>query len=163
MAKRRSSRYQPGVRSPDWLKFAHRQSQTCVVGGWRPEKGSAKRIGALLVGAWGEDADGSRRLHYAGRVGSGITDAGQGDLRRLLAAAGAEESPFADAVPKADADGASWARPEVVVEVRHTGWTPGGRLRQPVFRGLRLDATPDAAALPPERVLRQPADEAGVG
>jgi bifunctional non-homologous end joining protein LigD len=46
-------------------------------------------------------------------------------------------------VPREDAATARWVEPQVVVEVRHLGRTEGGRLRQPVFRGIRDDVEPD--------------------
>ncbi|HKC29379.1 MAG TPA: hypothetical protein VKB75_15300 [Jatrophihabitans sp.] len=36
-------------------------------------------------------------------------------------------------------------RPEVVVEVEFSAWTEDGRLRQPVFRGVRTDKSVDEA------------------
>jgi bifunctional non-homologous end joining protein LigD len=150
VAKRRGSRYHAGVRSPDWVKLAHKHVQTCVVGGWRPEVsaagGPSDRIGALLLGVWeGDTADesGGRRLRFAGRVGSGLTAAGpQADLLRLLGRLRRPTSPFDSPVPREDANTARWVEPEVVVEVRHLGRTEGGRLRQPVFRGIRDDVEP---------------------
>jgi bifunctional non-homologous end joining protein LigD len=153
VAKRRASKYHPGVRSPDWVKLAHKHVQTCVVGGWRPEVsaagGASDRIGALLLGVWeggtldAGDDDG-RRLRFAGRVGSGLMAAGpQADLARLLRPLRREASPFHTPVPREDAVTARWVEPQVVVEVRHLGRTEGGRLRQPVFRGIRDDVEPD--------------------
>jgi bifunctional non-homologous end joining protein LigD len=157
VAKRRDSRYHPGVRSPDWVKLAHKHVQTCVVGGWRPEVsaagGASDRIGALLVGVWEGSVDdevagaaggGERRLRFAGRVGSGLTAAGpQADLVRMLRPLRREASPFGTPVPREDAAAARWVEPAVVVEVRHLGRTEGGRLRQPVFRGIRADVEAD--------------------
>jgi bifunctional non-homologous end joining protein LigD len=135
VAKRRRSRYVPGARSADWVKLAHRRSETCLVGGWRPETGDAGRVGALLIGL--PTADG---LRFAGRVGSGLAgDVVQERLGPLLAAGRRASSPFVDAVPRADAAGAAWVEPTVQVEVRHLGHTDGGRLRQPVFLGIRDD------------------------
>ncbi len=142
VAKRRDGVYRPGVRSPSWVKTTHRHAQACVVGGWRPEKVgtarvSASRIGALLLGV--PDADGA--LRFAGRVGSGLAgDAVQRTLAARLVDAGA--SPFADRLERADAHGARWCEPGVVVEVSHLGWTDAGKLRQPVFRGVRDDLSP---------------------
>ena len=146
VAKRRASRYHPGVRSPDWVKLAHKHVQTCVVGGWRPEVsaagGPSDRIGALLLGVW-EGTD-DPRLRFAGRVGSGLMAAGpQADLVRLLRPLRRETSPFDTPVPREDAVTARWVEPRLVVEVRHLGRTEGGRLRQPVFRGIRDDVEPD--------------------
>ena len=141
VAKRRESRYTPGARSGDWVKLAHRRTETCLVGGWRPEITGSGRIGALLVGfpaGIGPDAG----LRFAGRVGSGLAgDAVQEQLMPLFEAGRRADSPFAGPVPRADSDGATWLQPTVLVEVRHLGHTDGGRLRQPVFLGLRTDLT----------------------
>lgn len=140
VAKRRTSKYLPGVRSPDWLKLAHRRTRTCVVGGWRPEVTDLGRIGALLLGL---PADGGG-LRFAGRVGSGIAAvAAQEQLAPLLVARTRPRSPFTTAVPREDARGAAWVEPSLLVEVRHLGHTEGGRLRQPVFLGVRSDLTID--------------------
>jgi bifunctional non-homologous end joining protein LigD len=139
VAKRRSSRYEPGRRSGAWVKAAHRPSRTCLVGGWRPQVDSTRRIGALLVGA----PDQAGGLRYLGRVGSGIGPSAQRDLERLLAPLARDGSPFTDEVPKVDAAGATWCDPTLAVEVHHLGWTSGGRLRQPSYRGVRVDADAD--------------------
>ena len=141
VAKRTTSPYLPGRRSPAWVKQAHRPSRTVVVGGWRPEVGTRSRVGALLVGA--PDATGA--LRYLGRVGSGVSGAAQAQLAALLAPLGAGRSPFADAVPAVDAAGTTWCEPVLAVEVRHLGWTGGRRLRQASYLGVRADAAPDPA------------------
>ena len=155
VAKRRGSRYQPGVRSPDWVKLAHRRVQVCLVGGWRPESGSGNRIGALLLGVWRAATDGAGAevvpdraaepaLRFAGRVGSGIGASAEADLRRLLTPLRRDDPPFAEPVPREDAAGATWVQPRVVVEVTYGQRTETGRLRFPVYRGLRQDVDPAA-------------------
>lgn len=138
VSKRVGSRYTPGARSPDWLKRPLRTTRSVVVGGWRPETGSATRLGALLVGL--PTAGG---LTLLGRVGSGL--AGRAGPVVLAALAGLEStrSPFAEPVPRADAEGARWVRPHVVVDVESLGTAGLGRLRQPSFRGLRPDLSPE--------------------
>jgi bifunctional non-homologous end joining protein LigD len=154
VAKRRSSTYRPGARNSDWVKLAHRRTQSAVIGGWRPEINDAGRIGALLIGTWvgdlagadgaADSATGAARLRFAGRVGSGLTATGpQADLQRLLRPLKLARSPFDQVVPREDAVGTTWVEPRVVVEVRHLGRTEAGRLRQPVFRGIRTDLEPD--------------------
>jgi bifunctional non-homologous end joining protein LigD len=148
VAKRRTSRYHPGTRSTDWIKLAHKHVQACVVGGWRPEVAAeghrSNRIGALLLGVWeGDDGTGGRRLRFAGRVGSGLAASGaQADLTRLLTPLRRDTPPFDGDLPSQDVLGTTWLEPEVVIEVRHLGRTEGGRLRQPVFRGIRTDLDP---------------------
>jgi bifunctional non-homologous end joining protein LigD len=135
VSKRRGSSYQPGRRSRDWIKRAHRSTQTCVVGGWRPQTGTTSVLGALLVGL----PDGAGRLTYLGRVGSGIGPTAAKRLSALLDPLGRKDSPFVDDVPAIDARGTSWVQPAVCVEVEHLGYASGGRLRQPAYRGVRTD------------------------
>ena len=144
VAKLRVSRYAPGARTGDWVKLAHRRTTSCLVGGWRPETNGPGRIGALLMGVWDADAEGARVLRYAGRVGSGLTGEAQQALHRLLDPLREDAPPFAVAPPRLDSAGAVWVRPEVVVEVRYKGRGEGGRLREPVFLGIRDDVDPGA-------------------
>lgn len=131
VAKRKASPYRPGERSPDWRATAHHQTQACVVGGWVADR---TRIGALLLGI----PDG-RGLRYVGRLGAGLADA-QAPLQDRLVAA--DRSPFATPPPRAEQSGVRWCAPLTVVEVRHSGWSGAGRLRSPVFRGVRDDLDP---------------------
>ena len=144
VAKRRASRYAPGARNGDWLKLPHRRVQTCVVGGWRPETDDPRRLGALLLGVWDDAADGARVLRFVGRVGSGLATANQDDVRAVLAPHARDTSPFGAPLPREDTVGTRWLEPRVVVDVRHTGHSENGRIRQPVFKGIRDDVDPDA-------------------
>lgn len=137
VSKRLSSTYRPGLRSKDWLKFPNRPTGSYVVGGWRPETGSDSRLGALLVGEPTPEG-----LCYLGRVGSGIAGKKAQSLLEILNPLHADRSPFRDDVPRVDAIGTVWVRPEVVVEVASLGVTGGGRLRQPSYQGLRSDLSP---------------------
>lgn len=133
VAKRVSSTYRPGQRSRDWVKVKHTRTERFVVGGWKPgEGGRTGRIGSLLVGRYDSD-----RLMFAGHVGSGLTEDVIADLAGRLATLTRATSPFADGVPPDQARHAVWCEPVLVVEVRLSGWTPDGRIRHPVFRGLR--------------------------
>lgn len=139
VSKRLSSRYDFGVRSPHWLKFAHRERTSWVVGGWRPETGSEDRLGALLVGEPTHDGG----LRFRGRVGSGIAGKVGPVLKELLAPLARDSSPFTDEVPRVDALGTHWVDPVVVVDVESLGLGAQGRLRQPSYQGVRSDITPD--------------------
>ncbi len=137
VSKKRSSTYHFGRRAKDWLKFPHRPTLSYVVGGWRHETDSDSRLGAVLVGA-----PGPKGLSYRGRVGSGLTGKSAQRLLELLEPLQSDTSPFCDEVPRVDATGTTWVRPEVVVEVATLGLTPGGRLRQPSYQGVRYDLAP---------------------
>jgi bifunctional non-homologous end joining protein LigD len=130
VAKRRASRYQ-GRRSRDWLKLTCTRAQELAVGGYVPLKGAGTGVGALLVG-YLEDG----RLRYAGKVGTGFTEAGRRELADRLDAAARPTSPFADPVRE---PGARWAEPELVVQVAFEEWTEAGRLRHPRYLGPRPD------------------------
>jgi ATP-dependent DNA ligase len=54
-----------------------------------------------------------------------------------------DESPFNAKLPNIDAKGVTFVRPELVGEVRYSERTSDGRLRQPSWRGLRPDKSPD--------------------
>jgi len=138
VSKRLSSRYRPGRRSPDWLKFPHRGSRSVVIGGWRLETDSDRRLGAVLVGAPTRQG-----LAYLGRVGSGLAGPEQERVLDALHGLSVDTSPFADDVPPLDAQGTRWVRPEVVVDVQSLGLSAQGRLRQPAYRGLRPDLSAD--------------------
>jgi bifunctional non-homologous end joining protein LigD len=137
VSKRLTSRYVPGQRTKSWLKFAHRHRGTFVVGGWRPQEGTSDRLAALLVGE--VTAEG---LRYRGRVGSGISGAVSRQLAELVAPLARRDSPFDDEVPKVDARGTFWVEPVLVVDVDTHG-LGYERLRQPSYRGLRTDVTPE--------------------
>ena len=133
VAKRLDSSYQPGRRSGGWIKVKRPGRQEFVVGGWLAGKGSrSRRIGALLLGVG--EPDGS--LRYVGRVGSGFSERELDRLARLLEPLRREDSPFTGGgVPR----GAHFCEPQLVVEVSFSEWTGDGRLRHPVYLGLRED------------------------
>jgi bifunctional non-homologous end joining protein LigD len=71
-----------------------------------------------------------------------LATSSQTDLLAVLRRHARDTSPFADQVPRVDADGARWLEPRVVVDVRYLDHSENGRLRQPVFLGLRTDLDP---------------------
>jgi bifunctional non-homologous end joining protein LigD len=138
IAKRVESTYRPGTRTGEWVKVKVRRRQEFVVGGWAPGKGNrGGKIGGLLVGY--HDEPGSQPLRYAGRVGSGLTEAELATLDELFADLVVAECPFTPPPPRAHAAGATWLRPELVVEVEYAEWTSDGRLRHPTYAGRRID------------------------
>ncbi|HEX2188657.1 MAG TPA: non-homologous end-joining DNA ligase [Longimicrobiaceae bacterium] len=141
IAKRTDGRYRPGKRSDDWLKLKVEFRQEFVVGGWTDPQRSRPHLGSLLVGYFREG-----ELVFAGGVGTGFDREGLRKMRERLDALAAEESPFRD--PPRTRVPAHWVRPETVVELKFAEWTADGRLRQPVFLGLRDDK--DAREVGPE-------------
>ncbi|MFI2751970.1 ATP-dependent DNA ligase [Cellulomonas sp. P22] len=139
VAKRRASTYQPGRRSHDWVKAAHRTTRTALVAGWRPATSGGGALGAVLLAA----PDAAGRLRYLGRAGSGITGRLAEDLARRLAPHTRDASPFDDPVPAVDARGTTWCDPVVALDVTYLHRTQVGRLRHPVVRGVRDDTGVD--------------------
>ena len=150
VAKRRGSAYLPGKRSQSWLKIKAQRTADFVVGGFTQGRGRrASTFGALLLGEY----DAAGKLRYAGRVGSGFSDAQLREYGALLAKRLRKRRPFAEPVP--DTTGETYVRPDLVVEVEFAERTSAGQLRAPVFQRLR----PDKAA----REVRQPGVEGTVG
>jgi bifunctional non-homologous end joining protein LigD len=135
VAKRRGSTYQPGRRSPAWLKFKAIKTAEFVVGGYTKGRGVRERLGALLLGYWA-----GNELHYVGHVGSGLTEAVVKDLHERLPGLTTKRLPFAEK-PELHRP-TTWLNPELVAEVNFAGWTPDGHLRAPVFIRLREDLAP---------------------
>jgi bifunctional non-homologous end joining protein LigD len=131
VAKDERSPYEPGRRSPSWLKVKVVMESEFVIGGYTAPSGARAHLGALLIGLFD-----TKGLKFAGKVGSGFDARWLERLKRELDARRLEASPFHDA-PRFKK--ATWARPELVCQVRFTEWTGDGKLRHPVFLGLRDD------------------------
>jgi bifunctional non-homologous end joining protein LigD len=136
VGKRADSTYQPGRRSPDWVKVKSWQTQSCVVAGWTTGRGRrASQLGALILGLY----EGNELVH-CGQVGTGFDAAMLTTLRARLGELVTAE-PAMRETPRT-AEPATWVRPELVCEVRHAGWTKQGIMRHPAFLGLRADVRP---------------------
>src|SRR5690349_919465 len=135
IAKRLESPYRSGRRSEDWRKIKLLRRQEFVVGGWTDPGGSRPYFGALLLGVREGDA-----LRYVGHTGSGFTEAELKRVSAILKARETSRSPFRTP-PKAN-QRPHWIRPEVVADVTFSEWTADGKLRAPVYIGLRDDILP---------------------
>jgi bifunctional non-homologous end joining protein LigD len=133
VAKLLESTYEPGRRSPAWLKIKIVHRQEFVVGGWIPEINSPQRIGALLLGYY--DREG--KLHYAGSVGTGFTGAIHRKLYAMLSQISREKNPFAGKVPKPGT--IHYVIPKLVAETEYRRWPAGGLVQQAAFKGIRID------------------------
>lgn len=138
VAKRLASFYQPGRRSTDWVKVKHTRTQEVVLVGWTPGQGRRQgRMGALLLAV---PRDGE--LRYAGKVGTGFSDRMLDDLSARLAPLRRRDPPVPGPLPRAQVAAAIWVEPVLVGEVEFGEWTRERRLRQPTWRGLRMDKDP---------------------
>ena len=145
VAKRLDSRYTPGVRTDDWRKIKNVHTQDAVVTGYKPGQGNRTgQVGSLLIGV--NDASG---LIYAGHVGTGFTDETLRMLGGKLRPLRRPDSPFDGPVPPEYARPAVWVEPRLVIRVAFDRWTKAGRMRAPVYKGLRDD-------IDPKDVVREP-------
>ena len=130
IAKRVDSRYEEGRRPATWLKVKNHLRQDLVIGGWEEGKGRREDVfGALLVGYYEGD-----RLHYAGQVGTGFTDATLDDVMARIRPMERHDSPFDVGRPPA---GSHFVEPRLVGDFEFTEWTRAGVVRAGVFKGLR--------------------------
>jgi bifunctional non-homologous end joining protein LigD len=135
MSKRADAPYRAG-RGGDWRKAKCRPTQEAVIGGFTQASDGGGTIGALLVGFHEGD-----QFVYAGKVGSGLAGQVLGDVQHRLEARRTPESPFAE-VPAELRRGVQWVKPDLVAQVEFREWTNEGRMREPVFLGLREDRDP---------------------
>jgi bifunctional non-homologous end joining protein LigD len=133
MLKRLRSYYYPGRRTGSWLKVKHVLAVDVVIGGWLPGTGARQSLaGSVIVG---RPARGG--LDYLGQVGSGFTTSELRGLTVRLRHLEQRASPFAEPLPPSVTRRAHWVRPVLSAEVAYGELTPSGRLRHPVWRGLR--------------------------
>jgi bifunctional non-homologous end joining protein LigD len=140
LAKKKGSRYQPGRRTRDWLKVKTHQEQEFVVAGYTKGKGRRSgRLGSLVLAVTrgGE-------LTYVGNVGTGFDEKEIDRLMTRLRPLERPKPPFREVptMPKVRKDDVVWVEPELVVQVEFAEWTHDGRLRAPVYKGLREDKEP---------------------
>jgi bifunctional non-homologous end joining protein LigD len=156
IGKRRGSVYEPDRRSGTWIKLKCVAEQEFVIGGFTPPQGARKYFGALLVGYYEK-----KRLLFAGKVGTGFTTELLASLHKRFLSRKRDVCPFADLPsklatgrvrPTGGQDGqwvqgitpammrqCAWMDPVFVCQVKFAEWTRDGKLRQPVFLGLRED------------------------
>ena len=138
VAKRRDSIYESGARSRSWLKVKVVQSQEFVVGGYTAGTGArSTTFGSLVLGYYDEEGV----LHFAGSVGSGFDGATLGELQGSMRPLELDRSPFA-VDPDLGKTEVTWVRPELVAHVKFSEWTNEGRLRAPVYLGLKSSLDP---------------------
>jgi bifunctional non-homologous end joining protein LigD len=132
MGKKLDSPYEPGRRSGLWVKVKNRMGQELVIGGWLEGEGKRRGLpGSILVGYYDDG-----KFVYAGKVGTGFTDATLEKLSELMKPLERKTSPFdRGSPPKA----VHFVEPKLVGEFEFVEWTKSGQLRAPAFKGLRTD------------------------
>ncbi|NLS27906.1 Multifunctional non-homologous end joining protein LigD [Sphingomonas sp. S2M10] len=146
VSKRADAPYR-GARSKAWLKIKCTQRQEFVILGWSASSAKGRGFKSLLLGLNGPEG-----LVYAGKVGTGFNTETLLSLRERLDKLAADKP--AAKVPRPEARGAHWVKPELVAEVAFAEFTAEKVVRHASFLGLREDKPADAvvaeepAALP---------------
>jgi len=139
------SKYEVGKRSGSWVKLKLLKQQEFVIGGYTDPEGSRQHIGALLVGVHEKG-----KLVYSGKVGTGFSGALLKALHTQFKTLLQEDCPFTNlpeeragrygaGITKSVMKECHWIKPVLVCQVKYAEWTRDGRLRQPVYLGLRED------------------------
>ena len=145
VAKLSDSRYEPGLRTGSWLKLKFSNDQEFVIGGYTEPQGSRSHFGSVLVGYFENE-----KLRFAGKVGTGFSERLLQALFRRFQNLRIPGCSFVDLPSKSagrwnqgitptQMKRCTWLRPELVCQVKFTEWTRDGKLRQPVFLGIRED------------------------
>jgi bifunctional non-homologous end joining protein LigD len=155
IAKRDSARYLPGARSRDWLKLKLQHRAEFVIGGFTEPRRTRPHLGAILLGYF----DGAGQLCYVGHTGGGFNRESLREMYETLRRIEQRGSPFAN-TPRTN-ERAHWVKPRVVVEVKFAEWTSDGRLRQPIFLGVRDDKNAMDVHLERESIQRYAGEPTG--
>ena len=148
IGKLRDSVYEAGRRSGAWIKLKCVNEQEFVIGGFTPPQGARQHFGAVLVGYYDKN-----KFLFAGKVGTGFNTKSLASLHKKLKAGQRDDCPFADLPSKQGGQWVQgitpsmmrkihWVNPVFVCQVKFAEWTRDGKLRQPVFLGLREDKKP---------------------
>jgi bifunctional non-homologous end joining protein LigD len=121
-------------RSKDWLKVKVHQEDEFVIGGFTQPTGSRQYFGALLLGVYSRN-----KLLYAGKVGTGFDTETLAALHRKFKPLVRSRSPFASVLREREA---TFLAPKLIAQLSFTEWTKDGKLRHPVYLGLRDDKKP---------------------
>jgi len=144
VAKRAGSCYE-SKRSGEWVKVKVNSQQEFVICGFT--KGEREPFGALVLGYWENG-----KLLFAGNVGTGFDQRALDALGALLKPLVRKTASIME-MPKLP-DVIRWVEPKLVCSVKFLAWTKDGRLRAPVYLGLREDL--EAAEVAREKVQTTP-------
>lgn len=135
IAKEARSKYEP-KRTRQWLKLKVTGQQEFVICGYT--HGERATFSSLVLGVYEED-----KLRFTGCVGTGFDDKTLGAIYKKLKPLETTVNPFGKRIDMLRK--VTWVEPKLLCEVKFNEWTQDGRLRAPVFVGLREDKAPTEA------------------
>lgn len=131
IAKRKNSAY-VSLRTTDWIKIKAHMNQEMVIAGFIPGQGAREYFRSLIVGSYENGI-----LQFRGHVGTGFNQKSLADIFKKMQPLIQTKCPFST-VPKTNGK-AIWLKPILVANIAFREITREGSLRQPVFKGLRID------------------------
>ncbi|QNL49404.1 DNA ligase D [Olivibacter sp. SDN3] len=134
IAKKIDSRYLSGKRSSLWRKLKIRSSQEAIIVGFTSPEGSRSYFGALVLAVYEE-----KQLIYIGNCGTGFKDVILQELYKEMKQIEVKKKPFNKNITVQKEKKVTWIKPKIICEVYYSEWTADGRLRHPVYKGLRPD------------------------
>ena len=146
VAKRIDSRYEPGKRSPAWLKIKTVLDLDAVVVGWSEGSGSRNgTLGSVVLALY----DGNGNLRHIGNVGTGFNRDSLADALDRLRKLADAPSPFDAATLKSNPElrKVHWVAPVLVATLEYRELTKASKLRAPAFKGFREDKAPEDCTL----------------
>ena len=126
VSKVRDSRYASG-RSNDWLKKTCAQRETLPIAGFALKE---NKFDGIYVGRLK-----GKQLVYAGKVDHGFDPASAKDLQARLKPLIRETQPYAKKI----AHRGVWVEPSLLAEIEYRAKSAEGKVRHPVFKGIRED------------------------
>jgi bifunctional non-homologous end joining protein LigD len=131
MAKEKDGIYHKGRRSGTWLKIKIQHEQEMVIIGLTDPKGGRKHFGSILLGYYENG-----KLVFGGKCGTGFSESTLKEIYEKSSPYFTDSNNLKGDLPKGNTQ---WVKPKLVCQVRFTEWTRSGKLRHPVYIGLRND------------------------
>jgi bifunctional non-homologous end joining protein LigD len=151
IAKNKYSKYIQGARSTNWLKIKNIKSQDCVVIGYTRGEGNRQRyFGSLLLAIYDIQ---EKELRFAGHTGSGFDFGQLNEIYSKFQQMKIERCP-AKYIPYTNRE-PIWIRPELVAEIKFSGWTKEKIMRSPIFLRFREDKRPEECIMEKESNTEQ--------
>ena len=151
IAKNKYGKYIQGARSTNWLKIKNIKSQDCVVIGYTRGEGNRQGYFASLLLAIYDIQE--KELRFAGHTGSGFDFGQLNEIYSKLQQMKIERCP-AKYIPYTNREPV-WIRPELVAEIKFSGWTKEKIMRSPIFLMFREDKRPEECIMEKESNTEQ--------